>query len=74
MSPALAGGFWTSLLSSAHPGQHQINPLKTTPQIFPLLLMRSLLKMKPPGGRREEGSGWGTHVYLWRIHFDIWQN
>ena len=17
---------------------------------------------------------WGTHVYLWRIHFDIWQN
>ena len=21
--------------------------------------------------RREEGSGWGTHVYLWRIHFDI---
>ena len=26
------------------------------------------------GVRREEGSGWGTHVYLWRIHFDIWQN
>ena len=26
------------------------------------------------GGRREEGSGWGTYVYLWRIHFDIWQN
>ena len=26
------------------------------------------------GGRREEGSGWGTHVYLWSIHFDIWQN
>ena len=26
------------------------------------------------GGRREEGSGWGTHVYLWRIHFDVWQN
>ena len=23
---------------------------------------------------REEGSGWGTHVYLWWIHFDIWQN
>ena len=21
-----------------------------------------------------EGSGWGTHVYLWQIHFDIWQN
>ena len=26
------------------------------------------------GGRREEGSGWGTHVYLWQIHFGIWQN
>ena len=23
------------------------------------------------GGRREEGSGWGTRVYLWRIHVDI---
>ena len=26
------------------------------------------------GGRREEGSGWGTRVYLWQIHIDIWQN
>ena len=26
------------------------------------------------GGRTEEDSGWGTQVYLWRIHFDIWQN
>ena len=26
------------------------------------------------GERREEGSGWGTHVCLWWIHFDIWQN
>ena len=26
------------------------------------------------GGRREEGSEWGTHVYLWRIHFNTWQN
>ena len=26
-------------------------------------------------GREEEGgSGWGTHVYLWWIHVDIWQN
>ena len=23
---------------------------------------------------REEGSGLGTHVYLWQIHVDIWQN
>ena len=26
------------------------------------------------GGRREEGSEWGTRVYLWWIHVDIWQN
>ena len=26
------------------------------------------------GGRRVEGSGWETHVYLWWIHFDTWQN
>ena len=25
-------------------------------------------------GWREEGSGWGTRVYLWQIHVDIWQN
>ena len=25
------------------------------------------------GGSGEEGSGWGTHVYLWQIHFHIWQ-
>ena len=22
----------------------------------------------------EEGSGWETHVYQWRIHVGIWQN
>ena len=26
------------------------------------------------GGRREEGSGWRTYVYLWWIHVDLWQN
>ena len=25
-------------------------------------------------GRREEGSGWGPRVYLWWIHFNVWQN
>ena len=33
---------------------------------------------KPRGmvreGSWEEGSGWGTCVYLWQIHVDIWQN
>ena len=23
---------------------------------------------------REEGSGLGTRVHSWQIHFDIWQN
>ena len=26
------------------------------------------------GGRREEGSVWGTRGHLWRIHVDVWQN
>ena len=26
------------------------------------------------GGKRVEGSGWGTRIHLWRIHVDIWQN
>ena len=25
------------------------------------------------GGRREGGSGWGTHVNPWLIHVDVWQ-
>ena len=35
-----------------------------------------LVHWDDPEGRygREEGSVWGTHVYLWQIHFDIWQN
>ena len=32
------------------------------------------LRRTVQGGRREEGSGWGTRVYLWWIHVDIWQN
>ena len=26
------------------------------------------------GGRREGGSGWGTHVNPWLIHVNLWQN
>ena len=32
------------------------------------------MKLKMDGMGREEGSGRGGHVYLWWIHFDIWQN
>ena len=28
----------------------------------------------PEGWYREEDSGWGTGVYLWQIHVDIWPN
>ena len=36
-----------------------------------------LVHWEDPEGWNGEGggcSGWGTHVYLWRIHFDICQN
>ena len=26
------------------------------------------------GRGREVGSGWATHVHLWRIHVNVWQN
>ena len=25
------------------------------------------------GGRQEGGSGWGTYVYPWLIHVNVWQ-
>ena len=31
------------------------------------------LRRMVQGGRKEEGSGWGTSVYLWQIHVDIWE-
>ena len=26
------------------------------------------------GGRKEGGSGWGTHVNQWLLHVSVWQN
>ena len=48
-------------------------------RLFPLELtnlisLQSKGLSRVRGGRREEGSGWGTRVYLWQIHVDIWQN
>ena len=37
-------------------------------------ILKGKMADKRQSVRREEGSGWGTHVYLWQIHFDIWQN
>ena len=36
-------------------------------------MAKSIQYCKVKGGR-EEGSRWGTRVYLWQIHVDIWQN
>ena len=33
-----------------------------------------LVHWDDPEGWYEEGSRWGTHVYLWWIHVDVWQN
>ena len=33
-----------------------------------------LVHWDDPEGWREGGSGWGTRVYLWWIHVDVWQN
>ena len=34
----------------------------------------SYMKRVASPGLMQEGSVWGTHVYLWWIPFDIWQN
>ena len=56
----------------------------THPFTYPFIRLRSkgkenkefpelIVKNGRQGGRREEGSGWGTRVYLWWIHVDIRQ-
>ena len=43
--------------------------------------MRQVLRASAPGrprgmgwrGRWEGGSGWGTHINPWLIHFSVWQ-
>ena len=73
MSPILAGR--SSLVR--HQGSSQLKVVQSRFHARYWMLGASALG-RPRGmvwgGRREEGSGWGTHVYLWRIHFDIWQN
>ena len=51
--------------------------MKVLPKILDArywMLGAGALRPQRDGVGREEGSGWGTHVCLWRIHFDIWQN
>ena len=87
-SPALAGGFFTTstnvgLVCNFGGGclcmvfvSRQYWPHRMSWEIFLSLHFLRIVWPKGMewGGRREEGSGWGTHVYLWWIHFDIWQN
>ena len=56
---------WKNWLLKKEPGSSQC----TSPK-HPVSWPRGMVW----GGRREEGSGWGTRVYLWWIHVDIWQN
>ena len=56
------------------------NPMNCSPlcsSVHGILQARILAKTgttQRDGTGREEGSGWGTRVYLWQIHVDIWQN
>ena len=38
------------------------------------ILRTYIMTTQRDGMGREEDSGWGTRVYLWQIHVDIWQN
>ena len=42
--------------------------------LFAATLMVQEMIILNEGGTRDGGSGWGTHVYLWWIHVDVWQN
>ena len=37
-------------------------------------IVKKLYFNKNKGERWEGGSGWGTRVYSWWIHVDVWQN
>ena len=57
---------------SFKPDWFQCHSLKSS---YPLpLCIISYMKRVASPGLREEGSGWGTRVYLWGIHVDMWQN
>ena len=64
---------WTELKS-----RHTTKPAKNIPNrtycIHGLTKCPVLLGVQRQDLRREEGSWWGTNVYLWWIHFGIWQN
>jgi len=49
------------------------NTLKNVEKKYWLLVAGALGRPRGmvQGGRRKGGSGWGTRVYLWRIHVDI---
>ena len=66
---------WWSYRSSGFKGLSQLHiPVSTAQpenfQTYVFALKHCHLRGMVWGGRREEGSGWGTHVYLWQIHFD----
>ena len=52
----------------------QLEALPIAKQQNKIALNYNLKLKKYPCIDIDMGSGWGTHVYLWRIHFNIWQN
>ena len=47
--------------------------LAKTQETYATVLFSCLLR-RPKVYFKSIGSGWGTRIYLWRIHVDIWQN
>ena len=45
----------------------KLTPLHLAVQAGSEIIVRNLVS-------GEEGSGWGAHVYLWWIRFNVWQN
>ena len=73
-TPGVTGKFGLGIWNEA--GQRlvefcQENALVITNTLFQQHKRRLYTWTSPDG---QHCSGWGTHVYLWRIHFDIWQN
>ena len=46
----------------------------TSPSLMHDTRCLGLVHWDDPEGGGRGGSGWGTRVYPWRTHVDVWQN
>ena len=72
-TPCSSWSMWIMVTSNPHM-QFVKNETGTHFRVSKIMCALGQIRGMVWGGRREGGSGWGTHVYLWQIHFDIWQN